>query len=191
MGLRGLTIFLAGALVVLAGLLAWGAWSLGPAAAPLAPGSPLPSFSLPGPGGARLDSRDYAGRPWVLVWLPRPDGPASREEARGFRDLAAAFEDAGLAVAGVAGARPSLLGRVHAEEGLPFPLGSDTGGFLAGELGARRRGLDLPRRLSFLIGADGRILRVYEVEDPAGHAARVLADYRRAFSPAAPASQDS
>ena len=33
-----------------------------------------------------------------------------------------------------------------------------------------------PRRVSFLIGADGRIENVYEVTDAAGHPEQVLAD---------------
>lgn len=35
---------------------------------------------------------------------------------------------------------------------------------------------DYPKRISYLIDPEGTIVRAYEVTDPAGHAAAVLAD---------------
>lgn len=35
---------------------------------------------------------------------------------------------------------------------------------------------DYPQRISYLIDPDGVIVKAYEVADPAGHAAAVLAD---------------
>lgn len=35
---------------------------------------------------------------------------------------------------------------------------------------------DYPKRISYLVDGEGRIVKTYDVTDPAGHAAAVLAD---------------
>jgi len=40
--------------------------------------------------------------------------------------------------------------------------------------------VDYPRRISYLIDRQGSIVSAYEVSDPAGHAAEVLADLEAA-----------
>jgi peroxiredoxin Q/BCP len=37
---------------------------------------------------------------------------------------------------------------------------------------------DFPKRLTFLIAPDGTIRKIYDVTDPAGHPAEVLADIK-------------
>lgn len=62
----------------------------------------------------------------------------------------------------------------------PFRLLSDTDRRVAGLYEAGRdpgdRYADFPQRISYLIDPEGTIVRSYEVTDPAGHAAEVLAD---------------
>lgn len=66
----------------------------------------------------------------------------------------------------------------------PFRLLSDTDRSVGAAYGVLRPGDDpyaaYPRRVSFLIGPDGVVVRRYEVADVAAHADEVLADIRAA-----------
>jgi peroxiredoxin Q/BCP len=61
---------------------------------------------------------------------------------------------------------------------LPFLLLSDTDRELARAVGAAIPLLPFPRRISYLVGADGAVLKAYPKVAPATHAEEVLADYR-------------
>ena len=61
---------------------------------------------------------------------------------------------------------------------LPFLLLSDTDRTLARAVGAALPLLPFPARVSYLVGADGTVLKAYPKVKPASHAAEVLADYR-------------
>jgi len=41
----------------------------------------------------------------------------------------------------------------------------------------------VPKRISYLIGADGRVLKAYPAVHPSGHAEQVLADWRELAHP--------
>jgi peroxiredoxin Q/BCP len=69
--------------------------------------------------------------------------------------------------------------RAFAEKhGLPFLLLSDTDRTLARAVGAAIPLLPFPKRVSYLIGADGTVLKVYAKVTPATHAEEVLEDFR-------------
>jgi peroxiredoxin Q/BCP len=65
------------------------------------------------------------------------------------------------------------------KNGLPFKLLSDREHSLAGAVGATRALLPVPKRISYLIGADGTVLVAYPTVDPGRHASEVLADLDR------------
>ena len=58
----------------------------------------------------------------------------------------------------------------------PFKLLCDTDKKLGAAYGAKTADKDYPRRISFLIGPDGKIVKVYDPVKPAEHPAQVLAD---------------
>ena len=60
---------------------------------------------------------------------------------------------------------------------LPFLLLSDRDHEVAKAVGAARTLIPLPKRISYLVGADGRILKSYPDVDPKKHASEVLADF--------------
>ena len=62
---------------------------------------------------------------------------------------------------------------------LPFRLLSDTDRTLARAVGAARALLPVPKRISYLVGADGVILETYPDVSPSDHADEVLADLER------------
>jgi peroxiredoxin Q/BCP len=61
---------------------------------------------------------------------------------------------------------------------LPFVLLSDTDRALARAVGAAIPLLPFPKRVSYLVGPDGRVLKAYPKVTPATHAEEVLEDYR-------------
>jgi peroxiredoxin Q/BCP len=61
---------------------------------------------------------------------------------------------------------------------LPFLLLSDSDHELAKAVGAARALLPYAKRVSYLVGPDGRVLVAYPDVDPDTHAAEVIADYR-------------
>jgi peroxiredoxin Q/BCP len=83
-------------------------------------------------------------------------------------------------VLGISYDTPQDNAAFRAKHGFPFRLLSDPDRSVGAAYGVVRppedRFAQWPRRLSFLIDPEGTIVRVYEVNDPAGHATEVLAD---------------
>lgn len=61
---------------------------------------------------------------------------------------------------------------------LPFLLLSDRERSLAKAVGASRALLPVPKRISYLVGPDGTVLKAYPSVSPSEHAAEVVHDYR-------------
>ena len=69
--------------------------------------------------------------------------------------------------------------RVFAEKNsLPFLLLSDRDHELAKSVGAARALIPFAKRISYLVGSDGIVLKNYPDVDPKTHAQEVLKDYR-------------
>ena len=124
---------------------------------------------------------DNGGHPVVLYFYPKDDTPGCTTEGAAFRDLHAAFRKAGAAVFGVS--RDSL--RSHAgfktKMAFPFELVSDPDEALCREFDVIRmkkmygksvRGIE---RSTFVIGADGKVLKEWRGVKVPGHAEEVLA----------------
>lgn len=62
---------------------------------------------------------------------------------------------------------------------LPFKLLSDREKTLAKAVGAARSVIPVPKRISYLIGADGAVLVAYPDVKPGDHAEEVVADLER------------
>ena len=61
---------------------------------------------------------------------------------------------------------------------LPFRLLSDRNHELARSVGAARALVPYAKRISYLVGPDGKVLAAYPSVDPSTHAQEVLDDYR-------------
>ena len=83
----------------------------------------------------------------------------------------------GLDVFGVSYDTPESNARFAATNDLPFRLLSDSDRSLARAGGAGRALLPLPKRVSYLVGEDGEVLKFYPKVDPKTHASEVLADF--------------
>lgn len=139
-------------------------------------GSPFPAWSLTDHSGKTVSSADLAGSSYVLWFYPKAMTPGCTAEGKAFRDRYSSFNERGVKLFGVSFDSPEDNAKFVAEHGFPFALLSDRERTLGKAVGATRPLIAYARRISFLIGADGRILQAYEEVDPATHADQILRD---------------
>jgi len=148
---------------------------------PIAAGIPAPEFKLQDETGVEHSLNDYRGKNVVLYFYPKDDTPGCTTEACSFRDGYGAYLKAGAVVLGVSGDSPRSHAKFKAKYGLPFTLLSDEDHQVCQAYGVwgrkkmRGKEYDGIFRTTFLIGADGNILKVFEGVKPEGHASEVLA----------------
>jgi len=82
-------------------------------------------------------------------------------------------------VVGVSFDKPDANKKWAEKNNLPFKLLSDQEKALAKQVGAARSMIPLPKRISYLVGADGLVLVAYPDVKPGEHAGEVLADLER------------
>jgi peroxiredoxin Q/BCP len=99
-------------------------------------------------------------------------------EANQLRDSWNEIQQLGIEVLGVSYDTPEK-NRIFAEMNeLPFRLLSDRDHELAKSVGAARALIPFAKRISYLVGPDGRVLVAYPDVKPSTHAQEVLQDYR-------------
>jgi peroxiredoxin Q/BCP len=140
---------------------------------PLEAGSAAPAVSFALSTGERLSLESLRGKPVVVYFYPKDDTPGCTLEAQEIRDLHAQLAQTGAVVIGVS-TDPSDSHRAFAEKhALPFMLASDESGELAKAFGVPLKN-GRASRVSFVIGADGRIKRTFPEVTPKGHASELL-----------------
>lgn len=144
-------------------------------------GDALPDIAMETPDGGTIKPSEFRGQPLVLFFYPKDDTPGCTSEAKDFSELKADFERAGAALLGVSKDSPAKHRKFIDKHGLTAPLASDpeTGG-LSDALGIWTEKSMYGRtymgmvRTTMLIGADGRIVRIWPKVKVKGHAAEVL-----------------
>jgi len=150
-------------------------------AGPLAEGTRAPSFSLPRDGGGTVSLADYAGRKLVLFFYPRADTPGCTKEALDFTRLSAAFAAHQIAVLGISADPVKAQEAFRNKHQLSIPLLSDENHEILqaygawGEKSMYGRTFQGILRTTVLVGAAGRIVRVWRNVRVDGHADEVLA----------------
>jgi thioredoxin-dependent peroxiredoxin len=150
----------------------------------LAEGTKAPAFRLPRDGGNTVSLSDYAGKKLVLFFYPRADTPGCTREAIDFTRLASEFTESRTAVLGVSADPPKAQESFRDKHQLSVPLVSDEQhGMLEaygawGEKSMYGRTFQGIIRTTVLIGADGRVLKVWRNVKVDGHADEVLAATR-------------
>ena len=148
---------------------------------PIKSGIPAPGFELPDETGTLRRLSDFHGKPVVLYFYPKDDTPGCTTEACNFRDDCSAYEKAGVTLLGIS--PDSVKSHVKFKEkyGLPFPLLADEGHRVCELYGVWALKKMMGReymgvlRTTFLIDANGQIVRVFEKVKPAEHSAELLA----------------
>jgi thioredoxin-dependent peroxiredoxin len=147
----------------------------------LVEGAKAPAFHLPRDGGGTVSLSDYAGKKLVLFFYPRADTPGCTKEAIDFTRLSGAFTEAGTAVLGVSADPPKAQEAFRDKHELATPLASDEQHQMLeaygvwGEKSMYGRTFLGILRTTVLLGADGRILKVWRNVRVDGHADEVLA----------------
>jgi len=140
-------------------------------------GEKAPMFSGHDQDGKKWDLSDHVGKQLVLLYFyPKDDTAGCTAEACGLRDNMGAFKQEGVEVVGASFDNRDSHKRFAFKYGLTFPLLADTSGEIADAYGARAgQGRNMARRISFLIGLDGKIIHITDSPDPAVHL-REMAD---------------
>ena len=147
----------------------------------LAEGARAPAFRLPRDGGNTVSLFDYSGKKLVLFFYPRADTPGCTKEAIDFTRLASAFAENQTAILGVSADPPKAQEAFRDKHELSIPLVSDEKHEMLeaygvwGEKSMYGRTFQGILRTTVLIGADGRILRIWRHVRVDGHADEVLA----------------
>ena len=124
-------------------------------------GDSAPAITGKDQDGKQWKLADYAGKKAVLLYFyPKDFTSGCTKEACGFRDQMADLAKNGVEVVGVSFDSSESHAKFIAEHKLNFTLLADTDGKIADAYGARIPGKDMARRVSFLIGTDGRIAHV-------------------------------
>ena len=137
-------------------------------------------FSLPRDGGGSISLADYAGKKLVLFFYPRADTPGCTREAIDFTRLEGAFADEGAAVLGISADTVKAQESFRAKHQLSVPLISDEQHEVLEAYGAwgeksmyGRKFLGIIRT-TVLVGADGKVAKVWRNVRVDGHADEVL-----------------
>lgn len=151
-------------------------WASQAAAGMPGAGDRFPAWSLPDQHGAVVSSADLAGSSYVLWFYPKAMTPGCTAEGNAFRDRYASFSERGVEVFGVSFDPPKQNAAFAENQGFPYRLLSDEKRILGKAVGATNSDLGYARRISFLVGPDGIVIKAYDSVTPSTHADEVLRD---------------
>ena len=144
-------------------------------------GDPAPPFTASASGGGRISLADFKGQNVILYFYPKDDTPGCTKEACAFRDYFADFKQKGAIVLGISTDAVKSHDKFVAKFKLPFTLLADDDKQIVQAYGVWGQKSFMGRkymgthRVTFLIGPDGKIKRIWPKVKPEEHAAEVLA----------------
>ena len=148
----------------------------------LSPGDRAPRFTLPDQDDHKVSLKDFAGQRVVVYFYPRDDTPGCTKEACQFNDNLRAFTRAKVPVLGISADTAEKHRAFRSKYGLKFPLLTDADHKVGDAYGAwgektlyGKKSIGVIRS-TFLIGADGKIIRPWYQVKADGHADKVLAE---------------
>jgi thioredoxin-dependent peroxiredoxin len=143
-------------------------------------GAEAPGFDLPRDGGGQVSLDAFQGKPVVLFFYPKDDTSGCTTESIAFTGLASEFEAAGTVVIGMSPDSVKSHDKFIKKHALGVILAADEDKATLEAYGVWKEksmygkkymGVE---RTTMLIGADGRVLRIWEKVKVAGHAEEVL-----------------
>lgn len=144
-------------------------------------GDVAPAFSAMTNGGGAVSLADFKGGNVVLYFYPKDDTPGCTKEACAFRDQFSELQKRGAVVLGVSTDPVKSHDKFVDKFKLPFPLLADEDRKIVsaygvwGEKSFMGRKYMGTHRVTFLIGPDGRIKKIWPQVKPDEHVAEVLA----------------
>jgi peroxiredoxin Q/BCP len=145
-------------------------------------GDNAPHFTALTNGGSKLALAELKGKNVILYFYPKDDTPGCTKEACAFRDHFAAFQKKGAVVLGVSGDPVKAHDKFVEKYKLPFTLLADEDKKIVEAYGVWGQKSFMGRkytgihRVTFLIGPDGRIRKIWPKVKPEEHAQEVLAE---------------
>jgi thioredoxin-dependent peroxiredoxin len=143
-------------------------------------GDMAPDFEMPATGGRAVSLIAMKGRPFVLYFYPKADTPGCTKEACAFQEALPQLGGIGLDVIGVSPDKMKPIEKFAEKYRLTFPLASDETKAVAERYGTwveksmyGRKYMGMERS-TFLVGPDGKIVKVWRKVSVTGHAADVL-----------------
>ncbi len=124
--------------------------------------------------GSKVPLSACRGHAAVVYFYPKDATPGCTKEACAFRDAFKEYAARQVTIFGISRDSPETHQEFRAQHALPFPLVSDQDGSIAQAYGVPSP-LGMSSRVSFLVGPDGKIARVWPDVDPGVHAREVLA----------------
>lgn len=151
-------------------------------------GGQAPEITLAASDGStvRLAS---PGQPVVLYFYPKDDTSGCTREAQDFTSLAAEFRNSGVKVIGISRDTMKSHEKFIGKYGLDVPLASDEDGRVSDAFGTwveksmygrKYMGME---RATYLIGANGQVLKVWRKVKVPDHAGEVLKAARELAAP--------
>jgi peroxiredoxin Q/BCP len=142
-------------------------------------GDRAPAITVNGTDGSSTNLA-APGQPLVLYFYPKDDTSGCTREAQDFTELAADYAKAGVKVIGVSRDPMKSHEKFIGKYGLTVPLVSDEDGNISNAFGTwveksmYGRKYMAMERPTYLIGADGRVLKVWRKVKVPKHAEEVL-----------------
>ena len=144
------------------------------------PGRKAPAFSLKDQDGKSHTLAENSGRPVILYFYPKDDTPGCTKESCAFRDNLPKFRKSQAAVFGMSILDEASKKRFADKFDLNFPLLADADHAVAEKYGVWQQKSLYGRkfmgivRTTYLVGADGKVVKRWDNVKVDGHAEEVL-----------------
>ncbi|MFB0516867.1 MAG: thioredoxin-dependent thiol peroxidase [Candidatus Neomarinimicrobiota bacterium] len=159
------------ALVLIGVLLAW--------SSALKEGDLAPDFTLPDQDSVNHTLSDYRGQKVLVYFYPKDDTPGCTKEACSLRDDYEEYQAADIVILGISYDSAESHQQFREKYNLPFTLLSDSKKEVAAAYGTK--GIyPMAIRRSFLIDAEGHIVKIIKDVDVTTHSQDVLRYFREA-----------
>ena len=148
----------------------------------LKPGDYAPDFNATDQNGNPLSLSGFKGSKVILYFYPKDDTPGCTAEACSLRDGYAELLGKGFKIIGVSADDPKSHKKFTEKYQLPFPLVPDTSKEVITAYGVWGRKKFMGReydgilRTTFIIGEDGKILKVIDDVKTKNHTGQILSE---------------
>ena len=144
-------------------------------------GEAAPAFTADTSGGGRVSLADFRGKNVILYFYPKDDTPGCTKEACSFRDHFSELKERGAVILGVSADAVKSHDKFVEKFKLPFLLLADGDKKMVADYGVWGEKSFMGRkymgtnRVTFLIGPDGKIKKIWPLVKPDEHVAEILA----------------
>ncbi len=143
-------------------------------------GDKAPNFTLPTDNNKEISLSGLKGKKVIVYFYPKDSTPGCTKEACEFRDNLNSFQKLGTEIIGLSKDSVKKHDNFKEKNDLNFPLASDEAGAICEKYGVwveknmygrKYMGIE---RATFLIGENGKILKIWRKVKVAGHVEDIL-----------------